>query len=488
MPDFDPYYKWLGIPADEQPPNHYRLLGIRLFEPDCDVIDAAANRQMAYLQQCATGPHAEDSQKLLNELSATRVCLLSAASKSEYDAELMRSLPSPVHVEFAEGGQRSRFTVVSVTTILIALVAGILVVVSNRAPRATGQSDAISLVGSRIPPSLPDNAGALKKPATNPPRERQIHFQARIDGQDELRVYYTVANWVHRDGLWPRDAELNGMAWSPKTTPEIPNAGETRYLDADADFLKATLEIVRGRGSVVFRRFADSVYVNFNDPESGGDTYEIILHIPIAGETPQQDAAQAKTYLSDMGPLRVRVFTNANWGFGGQGHLGSNTSRSISVAGVAARHGLGAHPPKQGQSLIEYQLGKNYKRLSGKVALDDSAKSPGSDLTFKILGDRKELWKSSPITKVRRSENFDVDVSGVDRLTLIANCSGRHEEVHAVWVDPVLTQAAGPIDRPEWKVGESQIWRRGMGPIPLLERGPGFCVLTEISGEFLGGG
>ena len=25
---FDPLYKWLGIPPDEQPPHHYRLLGI----------------------------------------------------------------------------------------------------------------------------------------------------------------------------------------------------------------------------------------------------------------------------------------------------------------------------------------------------------------------------------------------------------------------------------------------------------------------------
>ena len=24
----DPYHVWLGIPPEEQPPNHYRLLGI----------------------------------------------------------------------------------------------------------------------------------------------------------------------------------------------------------------------------------------------------------------------------------------------------------------------------------------------------------------------------------------------------------------------------------------------------------------------------
>ena len=65
---FDPYHKWLGIPAKDQPPNHYRLLGIELFETDADVIDAAANKQMAYVQGCATGPHLALSQKLLNEI------------------------------------------------------------------------------------------------------------------------------------------------------------------------------------------------------------------------------------------------------------------------------------------------------------------------------------------------------------------------------------------------------------------------------------
>lgn len=63
---FDPYYKWLGIPPKDQPPNHYRLLGLQLFEPDVEVIEAAANRQMAYVQQRATGEHAAVSQKLLN--------------------------------------------------------------------------------------------------------------------------------------------------------------------------------------------------------------------------------------------------------------------------------------------------------------------------------------------------------------------------------------------------------------------------------------
>ena len=44
MDGFDPYRKWLGIPPQEQPPNHYRLLGIGLFESDFDVISNASDR------------------------------------------------------------------------------------------------------------------------------------------------------------------------------------------------------------------------------------------------------------------------------------------------------------------------------------------------------------------------------------------------------------------------------------------------------------
>src|SRR5262245_15054831 len=80
---FDPYHKWLGIQPKDQPPNHYRLLGIEVFESDPDVIDAAANKQMAYLQGCSTGPQVALCQKLLNEVAAARLCLLDQRRKAE---------------------------------------------------------------------------------------------------------------------------------------------------------------------------------------------------------------------------------------------------------------------------------------------------------------------------------------------------------------------------------------------------------------------
>ncbi|MBM80719.1 MAG: hypothetical protein CMJ78_09015 [Planctomycetaceae bacterium] len=92
---FDPYHKWLGIKPEEQPPHHYRLLGISTFEADDDVIDSAAERHMTFLQTCSTGEHIEDSQRLLNEVAAARVCLLNPKKKAAYDRKLRQQLEQP---------------------------------------------------------------------------------------------------------------------------------------------------------------------------------------------------------------------------------------------------------------------------------------------------------------------------------------------------------------------------------------------------------
>ena len=99
---FDPYHKWLGIPSSEQPANHYRLLGVAIFEQDADVIDSAANQRMAYLQDMATGPQVEDSQRILNEISAARLCLLSAERKTEYDDQLKQEIAAQKPASDAE--------------------------------------------------------------------------------------------------------------------------------------------------------------------------------------------------------------------------------------------------------------------------------------------------------------------------------------------------------------------------------------------------
>ena len=88
LEEFDPYHKWLGISPKDQPPTHYRLLAIDLFESDPDVISYAADKQMAHVRSFQAGQHSALSQKILNEISAAKICLLNSAKKAAYDEQL----------------------------------------------------------------------------------------------------------------------------------------------------------------------------------------------------------------------------------------------------------------------------------------------------------------------------------------------------------------------------------------------------------------
>ena len=86
MPDnFNPYHKWLGIPLNQQPADHYRLLGIVRGECDPDVITHAAEQRTLYLKSISTGRHGELSRLLLDEISRACNCLLDEEQKTAYD-------------------------------------------------------------------------------------------------------------------------------------------------------------------------------------------------------------------------------------------------------------------------------------------------------------------------------------------------------------------------------------------------------------------
>ena len=85
---FDPYYQWLGIRDPRCPPDHYRLLGVAPFEDDPEVLQNAADRQMAHVRTFQTGRHSAESQQLLNELAGAKLCLLDPEKKASYDGLL----------------------------------------------------------------------------------------------------------------------------------------------------------------------------------------------------------------------------------------------------------------------------------------------------------------------------------------------------------------------------------------------------------------
>lgn len=88
----DAYHLWLGIPPDEQPPNHYRLLGLTVFEGNREVIRDAIEQRMAHVRTYQLGPHSDLSQRILNELAAAKACLSDPNRKHAYDVILRDDL------------------------------------------------------------------------------------------------------------------------------------------------------------------------------------------------------------------------------------------------------------------------------------------------------------------------------------------------------------------------------------------------------------
>ena len=95
---FDPYHNWLGIPPEEQPPCYYRLLGVNPHETNSDVISNAADRQMIFVRQFQDGEHQAESQRVLNELAAAKICLLNPGTRATYDLRLQGGevIPPPL--------------------------------------------------------------------------------------------------------------------------------------------------------------------------------------------------------------------------------------------------------------------------------------------------------------------------------------------------------------------------------------------------------
>jgi hypothetical protein len=89
---FDPYRKWLGIPPEEQPPHHYRLLGLELFEADPDVIVSAADSRLAFLQTLSKDKRADLAARIAVQIKEAQACLLDPAKKAFYDGQMQRRM------------------------------------------------------------------------------------------------------------------------------------------------------------------------------------------------------------------------------------------------------------------------------------------------------------------------------------------------------------------------------------------------------------
>lgn len=154
----DPYHVWLGLPPGQQPPNYYRLLGLREFENRPEVIDAAAERQTARLLTVPPEARGPEVQKLLAEIASARLCLLQPARKLAYDEALrqqaggkaagergaeveglprMLAPPAPAGMQAQRKGRWQRW-LAGVAAIIALALAAWLIVPGSAPPEAEG--------------------------------------------------------------------------------------------------------------------------------------------------------------------------------------------------------------------------------------------------------------------------------------------------------------------------------------------------------------
>lgn len=91
---FDPYWHWLAIPPAEQPPDHYRLLGLSRFEGDTQRIAGAAQSRIDHVRNCDDGRHPESVERVLEHLAAARDTLLNPTLKAQYDYLISQQRPA----------------------------------------------------------------------------------------------------------------------------------------------------------------------------------------------------------------------------------------------------------------------------------------------------------------------------------------------------------------------------------------------------------
>lgn len=107
----------------------------------------------------------------------------------------------------------------------------------------------------------------------------------------------------------------------------------------------------------------------------------------------------------------------------------------LTVNGVVYDRGLGVHSI----SRLFYQLDGEAISISGLAGADDNNLFSGK-FQFKLIGDKKELWKSGVIKKGDPVKKFNVSLKGVNKLLLLVEeCGDGIMYDHADWLDVKIT-------------------------------------------------
>ena len=295
--NFDAYHVWLGIPPEEQPPNHYRLLGLRAFEKDPDVISNAVDQRRAHLRSVQAGKRGVLSQKLLNEVSAAAVCLLDQEKKKQYDEQL--------RAEIAKNGGPKSPAIPVAAPLLPGEAGGLGTPVMPLAPQpppsapslATSQPTAPVVVDVR--PSDPiqiRGAGSTTRPEKSIAAARSTSMLPIVLTVGGLLAVLLIAGAV---GVWAMLGKSEPVAKKPGTTPKQTNAKQTNSKQTNS-----TDNPTIGPETANNNNSTD----NSTNPPSTSP-----IESPITTNVSAAPAGQRQTWLAEGSEPRVLREINGRW-------------------------------------------------------------------------------------------------------------------------------------------------------------------------------
>jgi hypothetical protein len=96
------------------------------------------------------------------------------------------------------------------------------------------------------------------------------------------------------------------------------------------------------------------------------------------------------------------------------------------------------HATERTFSFALYDLDGKYTSFRSVAAANDSVRGTlQTPMTFSVIGDGRELWKSRPIRHAGESQSCTINVTGVDQLGVRVYCDNQGR-AHVVWADPYV--------------------------------------------------
>lgn len=415
--DFDPYLEWLGIPASEQPPDHYRLLGVSRFESDAKILRAAADQRFVYLRTFQLSPHSSLAERLLNEIAAAKICLLAPEKKAAYDAELRDASGAAVQTLEPQSSPQ-----------MLPLV---LKEPPPAPPPIQSQPSPLFTIDSAAPVSSIVARVRRGKHAQNRRMARTVLLVAQIVLGG---IFGLAAGCFLLSLAYPNHPVLVAVKGFFHAETTSGNGSEDRSQQPSQQGIRSRdnigdLKTTPPRSPGLAEPDSPTGFKDQSEHDNGLSKEE-------SGEpAPPDDTNRLPphtVYLATLEPQEVKIFRKTRL-----------TDPPTHAGGLKVTHGLFLHPPQpRTSSHVAFHINREFSKMSGGVGISDemARKQASSQLVFRVIGDGRELWRSRPLRRRGAFESFSVSVRGVEKLELFVDCDGSTGWCHAVWIDPLLSR------------------------------------------------